>query len=96
VVIGEMHFGATHLVGSEAITALFVKIDASPHIRHGVVVLGNRRCLPRPQTSHDGQEVRNPEPPSTLMLVYYLDEGQTPHVRTLRITVGPPQTDAAL
>lgn len=98
----EMYFGATHIVGVEAIKALFVKIDEPLHITHDVLecwaagsVLFLRGEATMAKKTAPDEVVQAP-----FMHVFYLESsvaGPDPvRVKTLRTCAGPLHTDSVM
>jgi hypothetical protein len=95
----DMYFGTTHVHGADAIKAFFVRIDEPLHTSHQVLefwTADDGVCLVRGEATmakktEPGTVVRDP-----FMHIYYLDTAAQARIKTLRITVGPLQTDAIM
>lgn len=95
----EMHFGTAHVVGVEAIKAFFVKIDEPLNITHEVLefwTASDGVCLLRGEATM----AKKTEPENVVrapfMHIFYLDDEDPMHIKTLRITAGPLQTEAVM
>jgi hypothetical protein len=95
----DMYFGTTHVHGAEAIKAFFVRIDEPLHISHQVLEFWTANegvCLVRGEATMAKKTEPDTVVSDPFMHIYYLDATARARIKTLRVTVGPLQTDAIM
>jgi hypothetical protein len=95
----DMFFGTAHIHGVEAIKAFFVKIDSPLNITHEVLefwTAGDGVRLLRGEATMAKKSEPDKVVRAPFMHIFYLDEGEPPRIRMIRITAGPLETDAVM
>jgi hypothetical protein len=94
----ELVFGPTHVHGVEAIKEFFVKIDEPLITTHRIVETwtGDGVVLARGEATIAKRSEPEAVFPAPFVHIYYLDPGERPRIRTVRVTAGPLATDALL